>query len=543
MKIKHIQLTNYKRFTDLTITKLPETARLVVLIGPNGCGKSSLFDALLIKQKILSPNNSNPNMDSNSRQYHNKLTSSSIFQTFKNFYNLVSENINIEFHSNNVNWKKSMYIRSAYRNEPDFQLSRFGQLNSILDENRPQRIIYNDLTVSRNYERMVSNTVENALEKEDPNTTIGDFREKILDEIKGSMKRLFKNPTLILNSLGNPLQNGTFRFDKGDSKKFPYQNLSAGEKAAFDLLLDLFIKRSEYNDTVFCIDEPEAHMSTQLQARLLEELYHLIPQNSQLWIATHSAGMMRKASELWKKNKNSVVFLDFNHDFDKTQILKPIEPSRAFWDKVYATALGDLGSLIAPDKVILCEGKLEDADQGFDADCYNQIFCNTYPEILFISVGGSNDVKNAEKNLIPVIKAVIKGVKISRLIDRDAHAPEEIKQKEKEGVMILNRRNIESYLLDDEVLKALCKKENKPEKIDQLLTEKEKIINQNKIKDDLKPIAGEIYNKAKEILSLTNPGNDKQSFMKHTLAPLITKEMTVYKELEEVVKKAFQDTD
>jgi hypothetical protein len=43
--------------------------------------------------------------------------------------------------------------------------------------------------------------------------------------------------------------------------------LSGGEKAAFDLLLDLVIKRREFNDTVFFIDEPEAHMSpAQLRA-------------------------------------------------------------------------------------------------------------------------------------------------------------------------------------------------------------------------------------------------------------------------------------
>ena len=46
MKIKSIKLKDFKRFTDLSIEGLPETAKLVVMIGPNGCGKSSVFDAL-----------------------------------------------------------------------------------------------------------------------------------------------------------------------------------------------------------------------------------------------------------------------------------------------------------------------------------------------------------------------------------------------------------------------------------------------------------------------------------------------------------------
>ena len=46
MKIKSIKLEGFKRFTNLKIEEIPETAKLVVMIGPNGCGKSSVFDAL-----------------------------------------------------------------------------------------------------------------------------------------------------------------------------------------------------------------------------------------------------------------------------------------------------------------------------------------------------------------------------------------------------------------------------------------------------------------------------------------------------------------
>ena len=45
MKIKSVHIKNFKRFSDLTIQNIPETARLVVLVGPNGCGKTSVFEA------------------------------------------------------------------------------------------------------------------------------------------------------------------------------------------------------------------------------------------------------------------------------------------------------------------------------------------------------------------------------------------------------------------------------------------------------------------------------------------------------------------
>ena len=45
MRIKKIELTNFKRFTKLTISDIPDTSKLVLVIGSNGSGKSSLFDA------------------------------------------------------------------------------------------------------------------------------------------------------------------------------------------------------------------------------------------------------------------------------------------------------------------------------------------------------------------------------------------------------------------------------------------------------------------------------------------------------------------
>ena len=121
-----------------------------------------------------------------------------------------------------------------------------------------------------------------------------------------------------------------------------------------------------------------------------------------------------------------------------------------------------------------------------------------------------------------------------RLVDRDARSPDERSELIRRGVRVLSKRNLESYLFDDEVLRALAASISKEDRADTLLSEKERIRNARSgdAPDDLKPSSGEIYLACKRILELTAPGNDTKTFMRDTLAPLITPGMQVYSELK-----------
>ena len=52
MRLLNTDITWSRRFSDLTIHSIPASAKLVVLAGPNRSGKSSLFDALLLRYRI-----------------------------------------------------------------------------------------------------------------------------------------------------------------------------------------------------------------------------------------------------------------------------------------------------------------------------------------------------------------------------------------------------------------------------------------------------------------------------------------------------------
>ncbi len=327
MRIHNVELTSFKRFHKLTISALPPTAKLIVLTGPNGIGKSSLFDAFRNWQGVQGLG------IVGEREYVQKQGSPEI-----SGWDAYTK---IEFHDelpvSEEEKKRIFYFRTSYRNEADFSVSSLQRTDPIFS--RVNRFIDNDATVSDNYHRLVSGSVEAIYSQASDNQTIKEFREEFIGQLRTSIGNVFED--LDLSSLGNPMQRGTFLFDKGTSKAFQYKNLSGGEKAAFDLLLDMTVKREVYKNSVYCIDEPEMHMHPKLQSRLLRELLSLLPAGCQLWIASHSIGMMREAWDQHSASPGEVVFLDFqDRNFDEPVTLEPVKVDRHFWAKTVRGCLG-----------------------------------------------------------------------------------------------------------------------------------------------------------------------------------------------------------
>ena len=522
MKIKTIQMKNFRRFTNLTIEALPQTARLVVMIGPNGSGKSSVFDALLkVKNDKGGLYSTNPN------DYYVK------FGTPKGDYRDPEIKFHREAEMTDEDWRKAVHMRSSYRNDLiDSTSEVFTQAQPLTSESRFLLLSQNDQSVASNYSRILNLLLEHSSAKERRGEKLGDIQDEIYGELIIAIDELFKDPQLTLMGLGSPKDMKIFQFDKGTSHGFTYHNLSGGEKAALDLLLDVIVAMAEFNDTVFCIDEPEAHIHTKLQGPLLEQLYKLIPDNSQLWIATHSIGMVRKAQDLWRDDPNSVVFLDFGEaklDFDDEATIVPTSPNPNFWARTYEIALGDLADLVLTERTVFCEGR------GFDAECYGNIFRSHYPEISFNPLEGRDNVLKTVEAANLALRKISKSAMVIGIVDQDDATPEDVERREKKGIRTLSRRTIESFLLDDEVLSKLCENYGEPGKVDDLLAAKQEALDKYNLKsdDNLKAIVQPIHGAAQKALKPVKLGVSRESFMMDILAPLIQPGMAVYEELHD----------
>ncbi len=521
-------MKNYKRFTELSISEVPATAKLVVLVGPNGSGKSSVFDSFLLKARAAVANYS---LSGDTDQYYDKVPIAR--STYE-----VAKRVRIDFHDrpdHEVDMRSAFEVRSAYRNEADFRIETLQAENQQNKGPHLTRIIDVDESVSRNYARVAWKGIQDLYYSAPAEQTIGEYRTKSLGDLQEAMRSLFRNPELVMQDFGG-MRAGSFRFSKGNVNDFHYKNLSGGEKAAFDILLDVFVKREEAAEAVFCIDEPELHVATGLQGPLIAAILKLLSESTQLWIATHSIGIVREAYRIQQNRPSEVAFLDFSElDFDTPVTIAPSVPNRTFWANTYKVALDDLASLVAPQRIVICEGSKDKHVRAFDAKCYNHLFADESPETLFISRGGSGEVIQSE-HLVAILKVVAEGTKVVRLIDRDNMTENERERKIDEGLLVLQRRELEEYLYDPEVLSTFLKSQGCQDSvIEHVLDTRHALMDSQPGPPNIKDVSRPLFEEIRSITGLPYLGNNLQEFALQFLVPALKETGIVFRVIREDV--------
>ena len=532
MYINRISMKNYKRFHDLTIDLGENPRRIVALVGPNGCGKSSVFDAMIYVSRAY--NSVFGNGTYRDYQYH------SLYQEENYSY----QNITIEFDKGSfedvIREKKregkgnSIFsFRSSFRFNGELRISQTIAVGNMLFNNFGASCASDiDQRIEQNYRRLLAKYNQY---RDENDIRPSEAREHIVGDLNNAIRACLD---LKIVDLGNVEGNkGTIYFKKDDSELvFDYNVLSAGEKEVIDLLLDLYLRKDFYTDSIYMIDEPELHLNTSIQRALFTEIEKMIPSNCQIWIATHSIGFLRAIQEELKDQSQIIEFKQENRWASEKYTLRPVRLSYRNWQSLFSTALDDLAHLICPKTIVYCEGRAElgkdGKERGMDADVFNTIFSYRYPDVLFISSGGNTELDQRSGIAIAVLGKVFPELEILVLKDRDMasgkYTDEAIRQlylqNNPKNHRVLKRFEIENYLYDKEVLSKYC--------LDNGLTfdeEKYDAIVKDITNDNLKDRTGEL----KKCCGITISINPEM--FKRNLSEYISEDMNVYKELEDVI--------
>ncbi len=328
MFISKLELKNFKRFTDLTIdlsdVKIPP--KLVLMIGANGSGKSCVFDGFeWVSQysKAAQLESGATFAESHYRDlpYYKKtnlVTEVSVWS---------SDGKKLFRHSNGFGsppdwtWTPlAFYGRSAVRTVPQLTRTTIGGRQDVIpqDSDRPRLYIQIDQRFENDIDILAERIVTEIFIEE--KFEADELRKRYIEPINQALQRIFKTDAATSLSLllimpplgGKPVE---IRLRKGQSE-IQYDLLSSGEKEVINILLNLFVRRESYQDTIYFIDELDVHLNTALQYDLLKEITeNWLPANCQLWTASHSLGFIQYAKE-----SVHAVILDFDQfDFDQSQ--------------------------------------------------------------------------------------------------------------------------------------------------------------------------------------------------------------------------------
>lgn len=431
MNVLTLHLRNFKRFTDLNLDLSSRTGppKLVLLIGANGSGKSSVFDAF---EFLSGPSKG---LRDYYTSYFKKQPDAGMSVACTLGGGVSVQRTDDQRVAAPPGWDAAtaFYGRSSFRTVPELTASQSASVDLEKDSDRPQRFIEQDTRFATDVSQITEQILHEIWGEPFDSETM---KARYVDPINEALERVFSTSletdlrlrTLIPALSGKPPD---IRFQKGSSEVH-YDLLSSGEKEVFNIILNLFSRREHFSNAIYFIDELDVHLHTSLQYALVKEIVeHWIPENSQFWTASHSLGFIDFAN-----SSDDAAILDFDDlDFDQPQTLHPAAKS----ERVFDIAVPRSSALkVFPNKrLIICEDS--------DANLYN---ATNVDDVLFTRARDKSSIVIQTRG----------SQEYDGLIDRDHLGTAEIAEicRRQENLYVLEYYALENYLYHPDNIGELC---------------------------------------------------------------------------------------
>ncbi len=364
--LQSIYIEELRHLKDINIELSKEEKKHLIITGRNGCGKTTLLDAIANYLAFIKQNRFN------------------FPQDIKEW--ILSERNHVqrcEDMGDNIGVQRSLNTIKNY--EVDYKLETHGillnfddQINIINKYNDGLLIIcHMNAKRTSSFATPTGVTKTNLLDKYDINTKINQEFIKYMVDLKTQQAYVgidnnvnieeqqyyanwFENFTSLLRTLFNDsnlqliydYKNYDFKIKLSDGKLFGFNEMSDGYSAVFDIISELMLRMESHTKLTYdlqgivLIDEIETHLHVQLQKNILPMLTTIFP-NIQFIVTTHSPFVLTS-------EKNAVIY-DLNlkerfEDFTKYSYENIVE--NFFNVNTYST---EILNLIANYENLLCQ--------------------------------------------------------------------------------------------------------------------------------------------------------------------------------------------
>lgn len=291
MKISKINIQNFRGIADfekeLTNPLTGNPLDIVVFAGPNGSGKTSILEAIVValcKPKTVQDKAFTKPFNRNGKDYNIEIELMDGEQTHSIVANkskeddadiqtLLSDD-KIDYFSS---WREPKLIGAL-----DVTLGKSG--------NRPQDVETNRLWNLKQF--LINSYVADRLAGEQTEIELNDNRkhDEILTRLKSALAYFFPGAELDIKiqQVGSSLEDGFdvfFKYPNSGERYISLDNLSSGEIEVFSFLSSIL--RKNLGDGILIIDEPELHLHASWHRVIMNALRELLP-NTQIICASHS---------------------------------------------------------------------------------------------------------------------------------------------------------------------------------------------------------------------------------------------------------------
>ena len=554
MKIKRIHIQNYRNLSNFKMEKIPD---LIVLTGINGCGKSSVLEAIGNFKSIIAPYIEYIPRPDEMTQQEKQQRAQLIVQFKQNLGNkmrnivkkgedMATIEIEFEFFENEkeklnllipdlivkLNGKSRLKGKVVIKKNGDVNIEMVDpHLKEILVILNPEEEM-GHMEYFPPHRRMSPQIVQNVqINKNDqqrksekifqPETKFSQIKMTIAE--MAILDSGF-NKSVYISGLKNIFQDffidkefkGVIYNNKTGIWDFPVKtindivdidDLSDGEKEI--IMTYANIHKNKFNNSIILIDEPELHLNASLERKIIDHLKGIVELNNQIWIATHSPEVINSVDYDFLFNLNPRVE---NHAIS-------ISNERDFYQLLEDLGVTKSQMVREGMKFVFVEGPTDETFLRLFAKKINKNNNFDSNAIEFVSLKGYDRYHLVRSEILEKINR--SPISFFLILDKHQWTDEEISKLEVDightNYYILEKYEIENYLIDKKAIIKII--ENKIEE-----TKTENTKTQPYTIDEFNTILSEIVDKYK-----------KSVFIKRITHKLTSEVRLTRNEVEEII--------